>query len=146
MAEVDESESLQLLFANGHGHIGFRPCWCDIRNRQAHASVYRGCQKCVDVALIRTAHYDGHARDLSAVVDLVSHDCEEVGIGRKQRVNVGYYVVLPDESMGPVVVGVHSASHHVALVIVTAGNGGGISRQSLEVCEYAVLPNCGIEG
>ena len=64
--------------------------------------VYRGCQKGVDVALIRPAEYDCHARDLSALVDLVSHDCAEVGAGRKQRVEVGHHVVLPDEGMGPV--------------------------------------------
>ncbi len=49
---------------------------------------------------------DCHARDLSALVDLVSHGCEEVGTGRKQRVEVGHHAVLPDEGMGPVEVGV----------------------------------------
>jgi hypothetical protein len=37
----------------------------------------------------RPAEYDCHARDLSAIVDLVSLGCEEVGSGRKQRVEVG---------------------------------------------------------
>ncbi len=49
----------------------------------------RGCQKSVDVARIRPAEHDCHARDLSALVDLVSHGCEEVDTGRKQRVEVG---------------------------------------------------------
>jgi hypothetical protein len=62
---------------------------CDICNRNTHASVYRGCQKGVDVARIRPSEHDCHARDLSALVDLVSHGCEEVGTGRKQRVEVG---------------------------------------------------------
>jgi len=47
-----------------------------------------------------------HTRDLSAVVDRVSHGCVEVGICWKQRVKVGHHALLPDEAMGPVEVGV----------------------------------------
>src|SRR4029077_12745369 len=104
--ESDESESLQMLFANIRRQIGFRACRCDLCNRPAYALVNRGCQKGVDVARIRPAEYDCHARDLSALVDLVSHGCEEVGTGRKERVKVGHRAVLPDETMGPVEVGV----------------------------------------
>src|ERR1700746_3549642 len=97
--ELAEYESRQMLFANIRGQTGFRACRCDLCNRLAHALVCRGCQKGVDVARIRPAEYDCHARDLSALVDLVSHDCEEVGTCRKQRVEVGHHVVLPDETM-----------------------------------------------
>src|ERR1700693_4000214 len=119
--KVDESESLQMLFANIRGQTGFRACRCDICNRPAHALPCRGCQKGVDVALIRPAEYDCHARDLSALVDLVSHDGEEVGTGRKQRVKVGHHVVVPDEGMGPVEGGVPVASHHSAPGVGAAG-------------------------
>src|ERR1017187_5444218 len=144
--ESDESESLQMLFANIRGQIGFRACRCDLCNRPAYALPYRGCQKGVDVARMRPAEYDCHARDLSALVDLVSHGCEEVGTGRKQRVKVGHHAVLPDEAMGPVEVGVPGASHHLALAVDAGGYGGKISRQSAEVCDCAVLPKRAILG
>src|ERR1700693_1830485 len=120
-AESDESESLQMRFASIRGQIGFRVCTCDLCNRPAYALPYRGCQKGVDVARIRPAEYDCHARDLSALVDLVRHGCEEVGTGRKQRVKVGHHVVVPDEGMGPVEGGVPVASHHSAPVVDAAG-------------------------
>src|SRR6202162_2357403 len=144
--EVDESESLQMLFASIRGQIGFRVCTCDLCNRPAYALPYRGCQKGVDLACIRPAEYDCHARDLSALVDLVRHGCEEVGTGRKQRVKIGHHAVLPDEAMGPVEVGVPGASHHLALAVDAGGYGGNISRQSAEVCECAVLPKRAILG
>src|ERR1700739_1382449 len=139
-------QSRQMLVANIRGHIGFRVCRCDLCNRLAHALVCRGCQKSVDVARIRPTEYDCHARDLSALVDLVSHRCEEVGTGRKQRIKVGHHAVLPEEAMGPVEVGVEVASHHLALVIDAAGQAAKISRQKAEVCEYAVLPKRAILG
>jgi hypothetical protein len=127
--EVEESESLQMLFANIRGQIGFRACRCDLCNRSSHALVCRGCQKRVDVARMRPAAYDCHARDLSALVDLVSHGCEEVGTGRKQRVKIGHHAVLVDEGMGPVEVGVPVASHHLAPVVDAAGFAAKISRR-----------------
>ena len=144
--ESNESESLQMLFANIRGQIGFRACRCDLCNRPAYALPYRGCQKGVDVARIWPAEYDCHARDLSALVDLVSHDCEEVGTGREQRIKVGHHSVLPDEAMGPVEVGVPGASHHLALAVDAAGKGAKISRQSTKVCDCEVLPKSGIDG
>src|ERR1700674_2412472 len=144
--ELAESESLQKRFANIRGQIGFRVCTCDLCNRLAHALFCRGCQKGVDVARIRPAEYDCHARDLSALVDLVSHGSEEVGTGRKQRVKVGHRAVLLDEAMGPVEVGVPGASHHLALAVDAGCYGGNISRQSAEVCECAVLPKRTILG
>src|SRR5260370_11238199 len=83
---------------------------------------------------------------MSAVVDLVRHDCVEVGTCRKERVKVGQHTVLPDEAVGPVEVGVPSASHHLALVVDAAGRGAKISRQKAEVCHCVVLPKCGIFG
>src|SRR5579862_9519150 len=74
--ESDESDSPQRLFATIRGHIGFQACRCDVCHRLAQALVYRGCQKGVDIPFIRTAEYDCHAGDLSALVDLVSHGCE----------------------------------------------------------------------
>src|SRR5882762_3390873 len=97
-----ESESLQKLVANIRGQIEFRACGFVICNRPAYALPYRGCDKGVNVALIRPALHDCHTRDLSAFVDLVRHDRAEVGIVRKQRVEVGHDVVQPDESMVPV--------------------------------------------
>src|ERR1700730_1234406 len=81
-----EYESLQKLFVKIRWQIGFPVCRCDVCNRCAYAFVYRGCQKGVDVARMRPAEHRCHARDLSALVDLVSHGCEEVGTRRKQRV------------------------------------------------------------
>src|SRR6516165_5673263 len=138
--ESAESESLQKLFVNIRGHIGFRVCTCYICNRRAYACVYRGCQKGVDVARMRPAEHRSHARDLSALVDLVSHECEEVGICGKQRVKVCHHAVLPDEGMGPVEAGVEGASYHLPPVVDAGGYGGKISRQSVQVCECAVLP------
>src|SRR5579864_3099614 len=146
---LPESESLQKLSANIRGQIGFRARRCDLCNRPAHALPYRGCQKGVDVAGTRPAEHYCHARDLSALVDLVRHDWEEIGTGGKQGVQVGHHVVLPDEGMGPVELGVQGASHHLAPVVDAGGEGGSISRRSEEVCDCAVcavLPNRGIEG
>src|SRR4029077_5921024 len=95
---------------------------------------------------IRPAAHDCHSRDLSAFVDFVSHDCEEVGTSGKQRVEVGHDVVLPDESMGPVELRIEVASHDLALVVDAAGYAAKISRQKAEVCEHAVLPKRAILG
>src|SRR5260370_36478090 len=83
---------------------------------------------------------------MSAVVDLVRHDCVDVGTCRKERVKVGQHTVLPDEAVGPVEVGVPGASHHLALVVDAAGRGAKISRQKAEVCHCVVLPKSGIFG
>jgi hypothetical protein len=142
--ESTESESRQKLVANIRGQSDFRKRTCDLCNRRAYACVDRGCHKGVDVARMRPAEYDCHARDLSTVVDLVSHGCVEVGTCGKQRVKVGYHAVLPDEGMGPVAAGVLSASHHLALVVDAFAKGVNISRQSTEACDCFVLPNSGI--
>src|SRR5258708_31189212 len=106
LLESAESESLQNLFANIRGQSDFRLCKCDVCNRRAYACVYRGCQKGVDLlARLRPAEHECHARDLSAVVDLVRHDCVQVGTCRKESVKVGQCAVLPDEAVGPVEVG-----------------------------------------
>src|SRR5258708_15405690 len=137
-----------MLFASIRGHIGFWACRSDICNRLAHALICRGCQKGVDVACIRPAAHDCHSRDLSAVVDLVSHDWDEVGAGRKQRVEVGHYVVLPDESMGPVELRIEVASHDLALTVDASGYAPKISRQKTEGCNRVrvVLPKRAILG
>src|SRR5215469_281902 len=135
-----ESESLQKLC----GHVGFRVCRHLVCNRPLYAFVYRGCDKGVDVARIGPVLHDCHARDLSAFVDLVSHRGAEVGIGRKQRVEVGHDVVLPDESMVPVALRVEVASHDLALVVDAAGYATSISRQKTEVGDRAILPKHGI--
>src|SRR5215469_14760329 len=96
------------------------------------------------LAGMRPSEYRCHARDLSPLVDLVRHGYLEVGTCRKQRVKVGHHVVLPDEGMGPVEVGIPGASHHLAPVVDASGDGGKISRQSFEICECAVLPKRGI--
>src|ERR1700693_5605130 len=121
--ESAESASLKKLFANIRGQSDFRMRTCDVCNRLAYACVYRGCQKGVDLARIRSAEYGCHARDLSALVDRVSHGCVEVGTCRKQRVKVGHDAVLPDEGMGPVVFGVLIASHHLALLLMSSPKG-----------------------
>src|SRR5579863_4913348 len=121
-------------------------CRCDLCNRPAYASVYRGCQKGVYVARIRPAEHRRHARDLSAIVDLVTHGCVEVRTGRKQRVEVGHHTVLPDEGVGPVEVGVEVASHDLALVVDAAGYAAKISRQKTEGCNRIVLPKGAILG
>jgi hypothetical protein len=89
LPESTEYEFVQRLFGNIRGQTDVWTRRCDICNRNTHASVHRCCQKCVDVARIRPAKHDCHARDLSALVDLVSHGCEEAGTGRKQRPEVG---------------------------------------------------------
>ena len=71
----------------------------------------------MDIARFRPAEYDCHARDLSAFVDPVRHDWEEVGAGRKRRIKVGHHVVLPDEGMGPAALRVLSASHRLAFIV-----------------------------
>src|ERR1700693_428054 len=87
--ESAESASLKKLFANIRGQSDFRMRTCDRCNRRAYAFVYRAGEKGVDLlARRRPAEHDCHARDLSAVVDLVRHDCVQVGTGRKQRVKV----------------------------------------------------------
>jgi hypothetical protein len=144
--ESGESESLPELFVTIRWQIGFRVCRCDVCNRCAYAFVHRGCQKGVDVARMRPAEHRGHGRDWSALVDLVSHGCVEVGTRGKQRVEVGHHAVLVDQGMGRIEVGVPGASHHLAPVVDAGGDGGKISRQSVEVCECAVLPNRGILG
>src|SRR5260370_25182856 len=79
LLESAESESLQNLFANIRGQSDFRLCTCDICNRRAYACVYRGCQKSVDLlARMRPGEYRCHARDLSALVGLVTHACAVV--------------------------------------------------------------------
>src|SRR6267378_5235923 len=95
---------------------------------------------------MRPAEHRGHARDLSALIDLVSHSCVEVGTRRKQRVQVGHLAVLIDEAVDPVEAGVQRASHHLAAVVDAGGYGGKISRQSAEVCDCAVLPKNGKNG
>ncbi len=89
---------------------------------------------------MRPAEHRCHARDLSALVDLVSHGCEEVGTCGKQRVKVGHLAVLVDEGMGPVEAGAQRASHDLAAAVDAGSYGGKISRQSAEACECAVLP------
>jgi hypothetical protein len=144
--ELAESESLQKLFVNIRGQIGFRVCRRDVCNRRVYFFAYRSCPKGVDVARMRPAEHRGHARDLFALVDLVSHGCEEVGTRGKQRVKVGHHTVLVDEGMGPVEAGVQGASHYLAAAVDAGGYGGKISRQSVEVCECAVQPKRGILG
>src|ERR1700722_3401234 len=144
-----ESESPQKLFVNIRGQIGLRVCRRHVCNRRAYSFVYRGCQKGVDVALMRPAHYDCHARDLSALVDLVSHDWVEVGTRGKQLVKVGHHAILPDERMGPVEVSVQRASHHLAAVIDAGGEGGSSSERKVDFCHWAVCavqPNPGEGG
>jgi len=121
-----ESQSLQELIGDCE-HIRLRAYGHVLCNRPAYAFVYRGQQNGVDVARIRSAAYDCHGPNLSALVDLVSHGCEQVGAG-KQGVEVGHHAILPDEGMGPVQVGIKGASHHLAPVVDTAGYGGKISR------------------
>src|ERR1700732_4874147 len=143
LRQSDEYESLQELFVNIRRQIGFWVCRCDVCNRLVDPFVYRGCQKSVDVTRMRPAEDRCHARDLSALVDLVTHGCEEVGTCRKQRVKVGHHAVLVDEGMGPVEAGVQGASDYLAAVVDAGAYGGKISWQSGEGCKYAVLPKRG---
>src|ERR1039458_9543261 len=138
--ELAGSESLQNLFANIRRQSDFRLRTCDLCNRLAYASVYRGCQKGVDLARIRPAEYRCHARDLSAPVDRVRHGCVEVGTCGKQSVKVGHHAVLVDEGMGPVAILKLSAPHHLALIVNAFSEREKISRQSVEACDSVVLP------
>src|SRR5260370_1321677 len=104
------------------------------------------CKKGVDIARMRPAEDRCHARDLSALIDLVRHGREEVGIRGKHRVKVLHHAVLPDEGMRPVEASVQGASYHLAPVVDAGGYGGMISRQSAEVCYQTVLPKYGNEG
>src|SRR6266567_866068 len=78
--ESAEPESLQKLFANTRGQIGFRECTCDICHRRAYACVHRGCKIGVDIARIWPVDHRCHTRDLSALIDIASRDYGEVGI------------------------------------------------------------------
>src|SRR5580692_11404207 len=139
-----DPKSLENLSADLRGQSDFRQCACDVCHRPVYALVYRRCDKGVDVARIWPALNDCHARDLSAFVDLVRHGGEEVGTARKQRVEIGHNVVLPDESMVPVALRVEVASHDLALVVNAAGYAASISRQKTEVDEHVILPKRGI--
>src|ERR1700747_1713025 len=144
LCESAASEFLQKLSANICGQLRLRGR--DVCNRPVYSFDYGGCQKGVGLARMRPAQHRRHSHDLTALVDLISHGCEEVGICRKQRVEVGHHPVLPDEGMGPVEAGVQGTSHHLALVVDAGSDGGKISRQSAEVCDCAVPPKSGIEG
>src|SRR5580704_3159260 len=144
--ESPESEFPQELFVDILGQVGFRVCRCHFRDGRASLQlfVYRGCQKRVDVTLMGPAHNDCHARDLSTVIDLVTHDWEEVGTLGKQRVKGGQDVILPDECMGPVEVRVQRASHHLAQVVDAGGETDSISLRKHDTCDcavFAVQPN-----
>src|ERR1700722_7256289 len=145
-----EAEFPQELFVDILGQIGFRVRGRRFRDRRASCQpfVYRGCQKRVNVALVGPAHYDGHARDLPALIDLITHDWEKVGAGGKQRVKVSQHVVLPDESMGPVEIRVQRTSDHLAPVVDAGGEGISISQSGADFCDRAVcavLPNRGVK-
>src|ERR1700692_427077 len=146
LLESPESGSPQKLFANICGQSDFRLCTCDICNRLAPASVYWGCQKGVDVARLRPVEYDCHAGDLSALVDLVSHGCVEVGTCGKESVKVGHHAVLVMEGRGPLAAGVRFTSHDLALVFDAFGQAGSISRQKAEACGCVVLPKGAHDG
>src|SRR5579872_4184283 len=123
------------------GKVGFRARRYDICNRLSDAFIYRGCQEGVDVALVWPAEHDCHASDLSAVVNLGRESRIQVGIARKQLVEVGHDAVLPDPGMGPVELGgVPVASHDLALVVVAEGCAAKVSRQKAEDSECAILP------
>src|SRR5271170_5413541 len=117
----------------------------DVCNRLALVFVYRGCQKGVDdISRVRPGHLHRHTRDLSALIDVASRDYEQVGTCRKYSVKVGHHAVLPDEAVGPAVVGVKGASHNLAPVVDAGGKGGNISRQkAAEACDCIVLPKSG---
>src|SRR6266478_5283795 len=144
LVESTASESLQKLFANICGQLRVRGR--DVCNRPVFSLLHRSCQKGVDLAHMRPAEHRSHARDLSAFIDRVSHGDEEVGIRRKQRVKVGHHAILPDEAMRPVEAGVVGASYHLAPVVDAGGYSAKISRQSLEVCDCALLPKNGQAG
>src|SRR5216684_53035 len=74
------AESLQKLFANIRGQIGFRVCTYDVCHRRAYACVHRGCKIGVDIARIWPVDHLCHTRDLSALIDIASRDYDEVGI------------------------------------------------------------------
>src|SRR6267154_2698469 len=144
LVESTASESLQKLFANICGQLRVRGR--DVCNRPVFSLLHRSCQKGVDLAHMRPAEHRSHARDLSAFIDRVSHGDEEVGIRRKQRVKLGHHAIRPDEAMRPVEAGVVGASYHLAPVVDAGGYSAKISRQSLEVCNCAVLPKNGQAG
>ena len=107
----------------------------------------------MDIARIWPVDHRCHTRDLSALIDIASRDYGEVGIPGNERVKVGHHTVPPNEAVGPVVVGVNCASHHLAPVVDAGGEGGKISRQNalarmlIEDCECAVrLPKSGDAG
>src|SRR6267378_4481589 len=91
---------------------------------------------------MRPAEHRGHARDLSALIDLVSHSCVEVGTRRKQRVQVGHLAVLIDEAVDPVEAGVQRASHHLALVVNALG--GSAKSEVLKLNGSVVFPRYGV--
>jgi hypothetical protein len=60
-----EYQSLQKLFVNIRGQIGFRVCRYDICNRPVYSFVCRSCQKGVDVARVRLPS-DGQRKPFSS--------------------------------------------------------------------------------
>src|SRR5260370_13998436 len=80
LPESAESESLQKLFANIRGRIGFRVCTYDVCHRRAYAFVHRRCKICVYLARMGPVDHRCHTRDLSALIDIASRDYGEVGI------------------------------------------------------------------
>src|ERR1700723_1582667 len=144
LREPAEHEFVQECFVNIRRQIGCLVCRRHICNRLLNPFVNRGCEKGVDFALMRPADHDCHARDLSPLVDLVTHHRVEVGTGGKHRVKSGQDVVLPDEGMGPVEVGVQRASHDLALVVDAGGESDSISLREHDTCDcsvFAVQPN-----
>ena len=121
LLESAECESIQRWFGNICRQIGLRASRYDVCNRLAYARLYRGCQKGVDFARMRPAEHRRHARDLSALIDRVSHGGKEVRICRKHRVKVLDHAVLIDEGMRPVEAGVDGASYHLAPAVDAGG-------------------------
>src|SRR5713226_6221852 len=80
LLESAVAESLQKLFANIRGRIGFRLCTYDVCHRRAYACVHRCCKIGVDIARIWPVDHLCHTRDLSALIDIASRDYGEVGI------------------------------------------------------------------
>src|SRR5260370_30979769 len=78
--ESAESESLQNLFANIRGQIGFRVRTCDICHRRAYACVHRACKIGVDVTRRRPAEHRAHTRDVSPIIDTARRDSKALGI------------------------------------------------------------------
>ncbi len=69
-----ELEPRQKLLANIRWQIGLGMGMYDVCNGPAQALVYRSCQKGMDVARIRPAEHNRHARDLPPLVDFVRTD------------------------------------------------------------------------